>query len=88
MSGNHAMSARERRGSVWDIRWNDASGTLEATRETSPPSPLKNRILALRATLAEIKRIAERDLRPSPARSEICRRITNELQTLEWELLD
>lgn len=87
MPGNHSMSSRERRGSVWNIWWDDSSGTLEATRETEPPSPLKNRILSLRATLREIGNIAERDLRPSPARAEICRRIANELETLEWELL-
>lgn len=88
MSGNHSMSARERHSSVWNIWWDDTVGALAATREIGISRTLKTRILELRATLTEIQRIAESDLRPSPARNKICRTIANELETLEWELLD
>lgn len=89
MSGSHRMPPGESSRALRDLRRDDAARALEATREHGIPESCKTRILGLRATIEEIRRLAE-ELGPGKGpsiRQRILDIATEELATPEVDLL-
>jgi hypothetical protein len=84
MSSTWPLSTRKYYSSIWHLWGKDAVGEMANPWESRVPESCESRILSLRATLYEIRRLIEADTE----KSEICQRITNELEHSEWSVVN